>query len=187
MHNISFNFSIIYAVAFSVYLNRVHIFPLLTVFSKYFSIMLTMYMCMLYCTIGHDLLKKHYSDLVGTIQDPAGLAGSLYSRGIISQTVRDEIQQRDLITKRKNEVLINAVEAQVTTDPSMFQVFMEVLKDEPSLSTIVERMTSLGKYALCLCSLCEIVWSGLWLFSASLCRYRHTCIWNISQHNVMTH
>ena len=185
MHNISFNLSIIYAVAFSVYLNRVHMFPLLTVFSKYFSIMPTM--CMLYFTVGHDLLKKHYSDLVGTIQDPAGLAGSLYSRGIISRSVRDEIQQRDLITKRKNEVLINAVEAQVTTDPSMFQVFMEVLKDEPSLSTIVERMTSLSKYALCLCSLYEIVWSGLWLFSASLYRYRHTCIWNISQQNVMTH
>eukprot|EP00731_Ephydatia_muelleri_P004548 Em0002g724a len=94
-------------------------------------------------TVGHDLLKKHYSDLVGTIQDPAGLAGSLYSRGIIARSVRDEIQQRDLITKRKNEVLINAVEAQVTTDPSLFQVFMEVLKEEPSLSTIVERMTSL--------------------------------------------
>eukprot|EP00731_Ephydatia_muelleri_P004597 Em0002g773a len=91
-----------------------------------------------------DLVKKHYSDLVGTIQDPAGLAGSLYSRGIICQSVRDEIQQRgDLITKRKNEVLINAVEAQVTTDPSMFQVFMEVLKEEPSLSTIVERMCAL--------------------------------------------
>ncbi|KAL5506229.1 hypothetical protein EMCRGX_G007828 [Ephydatia muelleri] len=87
-------------------------------------------------------MKKHYSDLVGTIQDPADLAGSLYSRDIITRSVRDEIQQRgDLITKRKNEVLINAVEAQVTTDPSLFQVFMEVLKEEPSLSTIVERMS----------------------------------------------
>eukprot|EP00731_Ephydatia_muelleri_P036840 Em0336g4a len=89
----------------------------------------------------HDLVKKYYSDLVGTIQDPAGLAGSLYSRDIISRSVRDEIQQRDLITKRKNEVLINAVEAQVTTDPSKFQAFMEVLKEEPSLSTIVKRMS----------------------------------------------
>ena len=82
---------------------------------------------------------------MGTIQDPAGLAGSLYSRGMITRSVRDEIQQRDLITKRKNEVLINAVEAQVTADPSMFQVFMEVLKEEPSLSTIVERMSVLGE------------------------------------------
>eukprot|EP00731_Ephydatia_muelleri_P004610 Em0002g786a len=90
----------------------------------------------------HELLKKHYSDLVGTIQDPAGLAGSLYSKGMITRSVRDEIQQRgDLITKRKNEVLINAVEAQVTTDPSMFQVFMEVLKEEPSLSTIAKGMS----------------------------------------------
>eukprot|EP00731_Ephydatia_muelleri_P004541 Em0002g717a len=98
-------------------------------------------------TVGHDLLKKHYSDLVGTIQDPAGLAGSLYSRDIISRSVRDEIQQRDLITKRKNEVLINAVEAQVTTDPSKFQAFMEVLKEEPSLSTIVKRMSVSSKCA----------------------------------------
>ena len=88
-----------------------------------------------------ELLKKHYRDLVGSIQDPAGLAGSLYSRGVISRHVRDEIQERgDLTTRRKNEVLINAVEAQVTTDPSVYQVFMEVLGGEPHLSTIVGKM-----------------------------------------------
>ena len=38
----------------------------------------------------------------------------------------------------------SSVEAQVITDPSMFLVFMEVLKEEPSLSTIVERMSDLG-------------------------------------------
>ena len=93
-------------------------------------------------------MKKHYSYLVGTIQDPTGLAGSLYSRGIISQSVRDEVQERvDLTTKEKATLLINAVEAQVTTDPSMFQVFMEVLKEEPSLSTIVERMSVFGECA----------------------------------------
>ena len=79
---------------------------------------------------------------MGTIQDPAGLTGSLYSRGMICQSVRDKVQERvDLTIKEKARVLINAVEAQVTTDPSMFQVFMEVLKEEPSLSTIVERMS----------------------------------------------
>ena len=87
-----------------------------------------------------ELLKKHYTDLVGSIQDPAGIAGSLYSRGVISRCVRDEIQERDLTKQRKNEVLINAVEAQVTTDPSVYQVFMEVLGGEPYLSTIVGKM-----------------------------------------------
>ena len=98
--------------------------------------------------MSDDLVKKYYSDLVGTIQDPAGLAGSLYSRGIICDSVRDKVQERgDLITKEKARVLINAVESQVTTDPSMFQVFMEVLKEEPSLSTIVERMSVSSKCA----------------------------------------
>ena len=89
-----------------------------------------------------ELLKKqYYTDLVGSIQDPAGLAGSLYSRGVISRHVRDVIQERgDLTTQRRNEVLINAVEAQVTTDPSVYQVFMEVLGGEPYLSTIVGKM-----------------------------------------------
>ena len=142
-------------------------FPLLTVLSKYFSLKPSMYI--LYFTECHELLKKHYSDLVGTIQDPAGLAGSLYSKGMITRSVRDEIQQRgDLITKRKNEVLINAVEAQVTTDPSMFQVFMEVLKEERSLSTIVKGMSVSSKCA----SLSAL--PGLWLYPVS--HYRHTCI-----------
>ena len=87
-----------------------------------------------------ELPKKHYTDLVGSIQDPATLAGSLYSRGVISRHVRDEIQERDLTTQRRNEVLINAVEAQVTTDPSVYQVIMEVLGGEPYLSIIVEKM-----------------------------------------------
>ena len=95
-------------------------------------------------------MKKHYSDLVGTIQDPAGLAGSLYSKGIISQSVRDKVQERvDLTTKEKATLLINAVEAHVTTDPTMFQVFLEVLKEEPYLSTIVERMRVFGECAAC--------------------------------------
>eukprot|EP00731_Ephydatia_muelleri_P019804 Em0012g629a len=85
----------------------------------------------------HDLLKKHW-----WAQFRILLVWLVHcTRGMITQSVRDEIQQRvDLITKRKNEVLINAAETQVTTDPAMFQVFMEILKEEPSLSTIVERM-----------------------------------------------
>ena len=79
---------------------------------------------------------------MGTIQDPAGVAGLLYSGGVISQHVRNKVQQReDLTIKRKNEVLINAVETQVTTDPSAYQVLMEVLGEEPHLSTIVRKMT----------------------------------------------
>ena len=87
-----------------------------------------------------ELLKKHYRDLVGSIQDAASLAGSLYSRGVISRHVRDEIQERDLTTQRRNEVLINAVEAQVTLCPSVYQVFMEVLEGEPYLYTIAGKM-----------------------------------------------
>ena len=115
-------------------------------------------MYMFYFTECHDLVKKYYSDLVGTIQDPAGLAGSLYSRGIICDSVRDKVQERvDLTTKEKARVLINAVEAQVTADPSKFQVFMEVLKEEPSLSTIVKRMSVSCKCDVCLCFMCEIM------------------------------
>ena len=101
--------------------------------------------CTFSLTWSHNLLtvlKKHYRDLVGTIQDPARIAGSLYSRNVISQHVRDEVQQRgDLTNERKNEVLVNAVETQVTTDPSVYQVFMEVLGEEPYLSALVRKMT----------------------------------------------
>ena len=94
-------------------------------------------MLYMYFTECHDLLKKHW-----WAQFRILLVWLVHcTRGMITQSVRDEIQQRvDLITKRKNEVLINAAETQVTTDPAMFQVFMEILKEEPSLSTIVERM-----------------------------------------------
>ena len=107
-----------------------------------------------------ELLKKHYSDLVGTIQDPAGVAGSLYSRGVISQHVRDEVQQRDLTIKRKNEVLIHAVEAQVTTDPSVYQVFMEVLGEESYMSIIVRKMSETCESGAGIIY-CSMTWNSL--------------------------
>ena len=120
--------------------------------------------CTFYFTWSHNLptvhlLKKHYSDLVGTIQDPAGVADSLYSRGVISRHMRDEVQQRDMTMRRKNEVLVNAVDAQVTTDPSVYQVFLEVLGEEPYLSTIVRNISKT----------CE---SGADIINCSRSRYR---------------
>ena len=105
---------------------------------------------------------------MGTIQDPARIAGSLYSRNVISRHVRDEVQQRgDLTNERKNEVLINAVEAQVTTDPSVYQVFMEVLGEEPYLSTLVRNMSET----------CE---SGAYIINCSRSGYRGAGGWGPS-------
>ena len=84
-------------------------------------------------------LQRHYSDLVGSIQDPEDIAGTLYSKNVISRTVRDKIQTH-LITQRKNEVLINAVEASVMADPQTFYVFADVLRALPYLKGLGSAM-----------------------------------------------
>eukprot|EP00731_Ephydatia_muelleri_P004537 Em0002g713a len=76
-----------------------------------------------YTALTNTLLRRHEKKTKEKAQWP----GPCILRHNLS-VCEDEIQQRDLITKRKNEVLINAVEAQVTTDPSKFQAFMEVFE-----------------------------------------------------------
>lgn len=77
------------------------------------------------------------------IQDPAVLAKSLHSNGLISELMMKTVQDNNnLCTKEaKNQALIRAVEAQSLLDDSAIKVFLDVLqKDEPHLDDIVKRM-----------------------------------------------
>ena len=88
-------------------------------------------------------LRRHYSDLVGSIQDPEDISGLLYSQSMISRSVRDEVQERGhLIAQRKNEVLINAVEACVKASPQTFYVFTDVLRRVPYMTRCVGALTA---------------------------------------------
>ena len=76
------------------------------------------------------VFRRHYNDLQDGIQSPSVLAGLLYSSNIIDADVRDTVQLPGNTVRRKNQVLLNAVEQAISSDPQCFHQLMDSLFDE---------------------------------------------------------
>ena len=76
------------------------------------------------------VFRRHYDDLQNNIQSPSVLAGLLYSSNIIDADVRDTVQLSGNTVRRKNQVLLNAVEQAISSDPQCFYQLMDSLVDE---------------------------------------------------------
>lgn len=78
------------------------------------------------------------------IQDPDGLADSLYSTGIMNRAVRDQVHLCTS-TKEKNRNLMRAVESYVGSDLAKLNVFIDVISQDQTLSSVVRKMTGSSK------------------------------------------
>ena len=76
------------------------------------------------------MFRRHYNDLQDGIQSPSVLAGLLYSSNIIDADVRDTVQLPGNTVRRKNQILLNAVEQAISSDPQCFHQLMDSLVDE---------------------------------------------------------
>ena len=88
-------------------------------------------------------LRKHFSDLVRAIQDPAILAVDLYSADIITQTLLERVNSATgLPSKEKTSLLLSAVSDQTVVSAETFDTFLSILSEDhgPSLPDIVEKM-----------------------------------------------
>ena len=89
-------------------------------------------------------LRKHFSDLVRAVQDPAILAVDLYSAEIITQTLLERVNSATggLTTKDKTSLLLSAVSDQTVVSPDTFDTFLSILCEDhgPSLPDIVEKI-----------------------------------------------
>ena len=101
------------------------------------------------------VFRKHYSDLQDSVQTPSMLASTLYSKGIIGRHIRNKTQLVSLTVDEKNQVLLNAVEQAVLSDPQCFHQLMDILVDEPSTKPLHTRIME---------TYCELV-----------VLYRHAC------------
>ena len=109
-------------------------------------------------------LRKHFSDLVRAVQDPAILAVDLYSADIITQTLLERVNSATaLTTKDKTSLLLSAVSDQTVVSPDTFDTFLSILCEDhgPSLPDIVEKIKdsmlgSPGMYGLAV-HVCNLV------------------------------
>ena len=83
------------------------------------------------------------------IQDPVSLAARIYSQGIITSAVKEQMSMLGLSRLEKNYALLNVDEMQLQTNLSVLHVFLSVLKEDPSMQSLVESMQSK-------CFVCEV-------------------------------
>ena len=76
------------------------------------------------------VFRRHCNDLQDGIQSPSVLAGLLHSSNTIDADVQDIVQLPGSTVRRKNQILLNAVEQAISSDPQCFHQLMDSLVDE---------------------------------------------------------
>ena len=93
-------------------------------------------------TPEYRTFRQCYDRLVHAIQDPLTLATWLFSQGIITSVVKEEMSVLGRSRLDKNNTLLSAVETQIRSDPSVFYVFLVTLNEDPSMQSLAESMKS---------------------------------------------
>ena len=91
-------------------------------------------------TPEYRLFRKHYDRLYHAIQDPLSLATRLYSQDVITSAVKEQMSVLGLSRLEKNNVLLNAVEMQIQTDPRVFRAFLSTLNEDTTMQSLVKSM-----------------------------------------------
>ena len=84
--------------------------------------------------------RKCSADLIREIQNPELLVWELYSDDVVSETVTDEVSMVGLSDVQRKTRLLNAVRAQITVHPVKFKDFLRVLRKQPPLKDVAEKL-----------------------------------------------
>ena len=88
-------------------------------------------------TLEDQAFKYHFSHLQRGIQSPKPLASELYSKGIITEDVRDQIILPNCNTVQdRNGILLIAVGQAISNNPQCFHQFVQILDDEPTTKSL---------------------------------------------------
>ena len=92
-------------------------------------------------TAASEAFRVHFNDLITAIQDPEILACALYSIGIISSGVMNEVGMIALSPVQKNMKLLGAVGDKLKAEPEKFEELLIVLKNNvPALRDIAQKI-----------------------------------------------
>ena len=88
------------------------------------------------------IFREHYDRLYHAIQDPLSLATKLFSQGIITSAVKEQMSVLGLSRLEKNNELLSAVEMKIQTDSSVLHVFLATLNEDTSMQPLAESIQS---------------------------------------------
>ena len=92
-----------------------------------------------------QVFRKHFYDLTIAIQDPDTLAVRLYSEGIITESVRDNVIIQQLPKQVKCTILAIAMETSLKLKPSNFTAFIDILRSDRTLWPIARLLLRTNK------------------------------------------
>ena len=96
-------------------------------------------------------MRQCYDQLIRGIQDPSSLADTLFARGLISDTVAEEVHQVPTTRGDKCRKLLSAVRSKIAIESDAFEVFVAILNEEPTLAILSDRLkASYGEHAVLL-------------------------------------
>ena len=87
-----------------------------------------------------EAFRKCSADLMKEIQDPELLVWELYSSNVISKKEVDEVSMAGLSVMQRKTRLLSAVGDQIAVDPAKFQNLLLVLREQPPLKDILEKL-----------------------------------------------
>ena len=87
-----------------------------------------------------EALRRLYADLVRVLQDPELLACDLYAEGIVPENALEEVNVVGITATQKRTKLLSFVKDQVGANAARLPEFIEVLKRQPPMVEVAERL-----------------------------------------------
>ena len=87
-----------------------------------------------------EAFQKCSADLIREIQEPEVLAWDLFSSRIISKKEVDEVSMVELSVAHRKARLLSGVGNQIAVDPAKFKNLIRVLRKQPPLKDIVNKL-----------------------------------------------
>lgn len=95
-------------------------------------------------SVESEAFRKCSGDLMTRIKRPELLAWHLYSKGVLSEIDVDKVSSvQQLSTEQKNAKLLRAVGDQIAADQCKFQGLLVVLREQPRLKDVAEKLEGL--------------------------------------------
>ena len=91
--------------------------------------------------VEYRVFKKYFADLSECIQNPATLAGRLYSADLLSRDTKRTIYLLERPAQQITE-LLDAVEGQIRLDPQNFYKFVDVLEKDRPMQHLCDKLRS---------------------------------------------
>ena len=87
-----------------------------------------------------EAFRKCSADLLRKMQDPELLAWELHSSNVVSKKQVDKVSKVGLSAVQRKTRLVSMVEDQIVVDPAKFKILLKVLRKQPPLEDIVDKL-----------------------------------------------